>query len=171
MVDHNRDKIEKPEFMSDEDWAKILDQTSSLDRIRSDGKADVQDYLANPAGRSTGAGPSGLPTLLLTTIGRKSGAERTVALVFLQHGDEMVIVGSLAGYDRHPAWCLNLEANPSCWVQLDDRKMKAVARMATAEERVELWPKLDALFPVWAHFQKQTDRPFPIVVLSPTGPA
>ncbi len=166
-----REKIEKPDFMSSEDWAKILDQTSSLDRIRSDGNADVEAYLADPAGRASGAGPSGLPTLLLTTVGRKSGVRRTVALVFLQHGEQMVVVGSLAGYDRHPAWCLNLEANPDCWVQLDDRKMKAVAHIASDRERKELWPKLNALFPVWAHFQKQTDRPFPLVVLSPTGPA
>jgi deazaflavin-dependent oxidoreductase (nitroreductase family) len=166
-----RENIEKPDFMSDEDWAMIQDQTSSLDRIRSDGKADVEDYLANPAGRSTGQGPSGLPTLLLTTIGRKSGKQRTVALVFLRHGDEMVVVGSLAGYDQHPAWCLNVEANPQCWVQLDERKMKAVARSASEQERKDLWPSLNELFPVWGHFQKQTERPFPIVILSPTGPA
>jgi deazaflavin-dependent oxidoreductase (nitroreductase family) len=171
MADTDRMNIEKPDFMSDEDWATILDQTSSLERIRSDGKADVEAYLADPAGRASGAGPSGLPTLLLTTIGRKSGVERTVALVFLQHGEEMVVVGSLAGYDRHPAWSLNAQANPDCWVQLDDRKMKAVARQASDEERKALWPKLNELFPVWAHFQKQTDRPFPIVILSPTGPA
>jgi deazaflavin-dependent oxidoreductase (nitroreductase family) len=166
-----REDIEKPEFMSDEDWAMIQDQTSSIDRIHRDGKADVEDYLANPAGRSTGQGPSGLPTLLLTSIGRKSGEKRTVALVFLQHGEDMVVVGSLAGYDRHPAWCLNVAANPDCWVQLDDRKMSAVARNATDEERAELWPKLNAMFPVWGHFQKQTDRPFPIVILTPKGPA
>jgi deazaflavin-dependent oxidoreductase (nitroreductase family) len=166
-----RDSIEKPEFMSEEDWATILDQTSSLDRIRSDGKADVEAYLANPAGRAAGEGPSGLPTLLLTSTGRKSGTKRTVALVFLQYGDEMVVVGSLAGYDKHPAWCLNVKANPDCWVQLDDRRMKAVARSASDQERAELWPKLDQLFPVWAHFQKQTERPFPLVILTPTGPA
>ncbi len=170
-MDQNREQIKKPDFMSDEDWAKILDQTSSLDRIRSDGNADVQDYLANPAGRATGAGPSGLPTLLLTTVGRKSGEKRTVALVFLQDGENLVVVGSLAGYDRNPAWCLNLEANPNCWVQLDDRKMKAVSRMASDGERKALWAKLDAMFPVWAHFQKQTDRPFPLIVITPTGPA
>ena len=166
-----RDSIEKPEFMSDEDWATILDQTSSIDRIHSDGKADVEGYLANPKGRATGEGPSGLPTLLLTSVGRKSGKERTVALVFLQHGDDMIVVGSLAGYDRHPAWCLNVTANPDCWLQLDDKKMKAVARNATDAERADLWDKLNTMFPVWGHFQKQTDRPFPIVVLTPTGPA
>lgn len=167
----DRTKIEKPEFMSEEDWATILDQTSSIDRIHSDGAADVEAYLADPTGRATGEGPSGLPTLLLTTIGRKSGKERTVALVFLQHGEDMIVVRSLAGYDKHPAWCLNVNANPDCWVQLDDKKMKAVARNASDAERADLWEKLNAMFPVWGHFQTVTDRPFPIVILTPTGPA
>jgi deazaflavin-dependent oxidoreductase (nitroreductase family) len=107
----------------------------------------------------------------LTCIGRKSGEQRTTPLVFLQDGEEMVVVGSLAGYDTNPAWYLNVSANPECWVQLDDRKMKAVSRDATDEERAELWPRLAAMFPVWDFFQKQTDRPFSIVILSPTGPA
>jgi len=164
-------KIEKPDFMSEEEWATVLDQTSSLDRIRSDGKADVEAYRSDPTGRSSGGSKMGLPTLLLTTIGRKSGKERTVALVFLTHGEEMVVVGSLAGYDSHPAWCHNVAANPDCWVQIDDKKMTAVARNASDEERADLWPKLNAMFPVWGHFQKQTDRPFPIVILSSTGAA
>ncbi len=167
----SRDNIEKPDFLSDEDWATVSDQTSSLKRIRSDGKADVEAYLADPAGRATGGGPSGLPTLLLTAIGRKSGEQRTVALVFLQHGEEMVVVASLAGYDSNPAWYLNVSANSKCWVQLDDKKMKAVAREASEQERKELWPKLTTLLPLWSHFQNQTERPFPIVILKPTGPA
>jgi len=167
----DRENMTKPDFMSDAEWAALKDMTSSLERIKGDAKADVEAYLANPEGRSTGAGPSGLPTLLLTCIGRKSGETRTVPLVFLQNGEDIVIVGSLAGYDQHPAWYLNVRANPKCWVQLDRRKMSAVARDATDEEREALWPKLNALFPVWGHFQKQTDRPFPIVILSPTGPA
>ena len=167
----NREEMKKPDFLSDQDWATLKDQTSSLARIRGDAKADVEAYLANPDGRSTGAGPSGLPTLLLTSIGRKSGEQRTVPLVFLRNGEDMVIVGSLAGYDQHPAWSRNLSANPQCWVQLDRRKMTAVARQATEKERQELWPKLIALLPLWDLFQQQTERPFPIVILSPTGPA
>ena len=167
----NREDLKRPDFMSDEDFKWLMDATSSLERIRGDAKADVEAYLANPDGRSTGAGPSGLPTRLLTCVGRKSGEKRTVPLVFLQRGAEMIIVGSLAGYDKHPTWYLNISANPQCLVQLDRRKMTAVARDATDEERKELWPKLTAIFPVWGYFQKQTDRPFPIVVLSPTGPA
>jgi len=167
----NREEMEKPDYLSDAEWAYLKDQTSSLARIRGDAKADVEAYLANPDGRSTGAGPSGLPTLLLTSIGRKSGEQRTVPLVFLRNGEDMVIVGSLAGYDQHPAWSRNLSANPQCWVQLDRRKMTAVARQATEKERQELWPKLIALLPLWDLFQQQTERPFPIVILSPTGPA
>lgn len=166
-----RDQMTKPEFLSDEQWAYLKEQTSSLERIRSDGKADVEAYLESPDGRAEGKGPSGLPTLLLTTVGRKSGEKRTVALVFLQHGEDVVIVASLAGYDQNPAWYLNISANPKCWVQLDRRKMTAVAREATDKERKDLWPKLTKLLPLWELFQKQTDRPFPIVILSPTGPA
>jgi len=166
-----RENWEKPDFMSDEEFQWLLDATSSVERIRSDAKTDVADYLANPKGRSTGAGPSGLPTLLLTTVGRKSGQQRTTPLVFLQNGEDMVVVASLAGYKQNPAWYLNLSANSKCWVQLDDRKMAAVARDATDEEREDLWPKLIALFPTWGFFQKGSDRRFPIVIISPTGPA
>ena len=167
----NREAMQKPDFLTDEQWAYLKDQTSSLERIRSDGKADCADYLANPDGRSTGAGPSGLPTLLLTCIGRKSGEQRTTPLVFLQDGERMVVVASLAGYDRNPAWYGNLRANPQCWVQLDRRKMAAVARDATDSERRDLWPRLVAILPLWEMFQKATERPFPIVILTPTGPA
>jgi deazaflavin-dependent oxidoreductase (nitroreductase family) len=163
--------MEKPDFMSDADFEWLMNATSSLERIRDDAKADVEAYRANPDGRSTGAGPSGLPTLLLTCVGRKSGEQRTVPLVFLQHGEDMVIVGSLAGYDKHPTWYFNISANSKCWVQRDRRTMTAVAHEATDKEREALWPKLIALFPLWDYFQKQTNRSFPIVILSPTGPA
>ena len=69
MATENRESMVKPEFMSEEDWEMIKGQTASLDRIKGDAEADVEDYLANPDGRATGAGPSGLPTLLLTCIG------------------------------------------------------------------------------------------------------
>ena len=167
----NRDSMVKPDFLTDDEWAYLKDQTSSLGRIRSDGKADVAAYLANPEGRAAGKGPSGLPTLLLTTVGNKSGEPRTVALVFLQDGERMVVVASLAGYDQNPAWYRNLRAQPKCRVQLDHQKMQATARDATDVERKALWPRLVALLPLWDLFQKQTDRAFPIVILTPTGAA
>ena len=78
---------------------------------------------------------------------------------------------TLAGYDTHPAWYLNLQAQPNCWVQLDRNKSKAAARDATAAEREQLWPRLTALFPPWGYFQKQTDRPFAIVIITPSAAA
>ena len=167
----NRENMKKPDYLSDEDWETLKDQTSSLERIKSDAQADVEAYLADPDGRASGGGPSGLPTLLLTCIGRKSGEKRTTPLIFVQHGEEMVVVGSLAGYDTHPAWYHNVSANSECWVQLDRKKLTAVARVASDAERAELWPKLTEMFPPLGFFQKQTDRRFSIVILSPTGPA
>lgn len=168
----NRENMKKPDFLSDEAWAFTKEATSSLERIRSDAKADAARYLANPDGWTTGENSSmGLPTLLLTVTGRKSGAKRTTPLVFLQLGEEMVVVGSLAGYDSHPAWYLNISADHNCWVQKDREKFTCVARDATPAERDALWPKLDKVFPAWGFFQKQTDRPFAIVILKPTGPA
>ena len=74
----NRDQMVKPDFLSDDEWAYLKDQTSSLGRIRSDGKADVAAYLAEPDGRAEGKGPSGLPTLWLTTT--RSGRSAPVAV-------------------------------------------------------------------------------------------
>jgi len=164
---NDRENLQKPEFMSEEDWAMLKDQTSSISRIRGDAHADVERYLANPKGWATGEGsPSGLPTLLLHSIGAKSGKPRIAPLVFMSHGDEWIVVGSLAGYDSHPAWVHNINANPKCHVQLDEEKFPAVARHMTDEERAELWPKIREFFPPWGYFQDQTDRPFALVILS-----
>ena len=78
MATNDREQMVKPDFMSEEDWEGLKNATASLERIRGDAKADVARYLANPEGWSTGKGsPSGLPTLLLTMVGRKSGKEHT----------------------------------------------------------------------------------------------
>lgn len=172
MTTNDRDHLVKPDFMSEEEWEGFKQATASLERIRGDAKADVERYLASPDGWASGEGSrSGFPTLLLTTIGRKSGEQRTTPLVFMQNGDDVVVVGSLAGYDNHPTWYLNIKAEPNCWVQLDRKRMRALARDASEAERAELWPRLTALFPAWGYFQQQTDRPFAIVILSPTAPA
>lgn len=166
MANDNRDKLKKPEFLTEDQFQGLLDATSSVERIRGDAKADVERYKANPDGWSTGKGsPSGLPTLLLSTTGRKSGEKRTTPLVFLQDGERMVVVGSLAGYDQHPTWYLNITADKNCWVQKDRDQFVCTARDVTDAERAALWPKLDQVFPAWGYFQKQTDRPFPMVIL------
>ena len=168
----NRDLMTKPDFLTDEEWERLKEQTASLDRIRGDAKADVESYLANPDGRSKGIPPWGVPTLLLTHFGRKSGKPHITPLVFLKQGDEMFIVGSLAGYDEDPAWVKNLRARPECKVQLDREKTNASAREVTdSSEREALWPKLHQVFPSWYYFQHTTPRPFGIFALKSTGPA
>lgn len=169
MATDNRDKLVKPDFLTEEQFKGLLDATSSLSRIRGDAKADVERYKANPDGWASGKGsPSGLPTMLLTTTGRKSGEKRTTPLVFMQDGEQMVIVGSLAGYDENPTWYINISANKTCWVQRDRDVSVCLARDVTDAERAALWPKLDQVFPAWGYFQKQTDRPFPMVILEVT---
>jgi len=168
----DRDKMPKPDFMTEEQWAWFKARTSSVDLIVSDAQADVKAYLASPAGRASGATASGgFPTLLLTTIGRKSGEKRTTPAVFMRNGKDLIVVGSLAGYDEHPSWVRNLNTNPNCWVQLDFDKYTATSRDAIAEERKALWPDLIRVFPAWGYFQQQTERPFAIKFLTPTGPA
>lgn len=167
-----RAKMVKPEGMSEEDWQGLRDATSSLERIRGDAKEDVKRFLENPDGWASGEGsPSGLPTILLIAIGRKSGEKRTTPLVFFGNGDDMIVVGSLAGYDEHPAWVLNVNANPDCWVQRDRDVLTCKAAHLTDEERAELWPQMVEMFPPWGYFQDQTDRPFALVKLTPTGKA
>jgi len=170
---NDRSTLVKPEGMPDEVFEAIKDSTASLDKIRNDAHADVADYIVKPDGRAQmgGTGKMGLPTLLLTVVGRKSGEKRTTPLIFVQDGENMVVTGSLAGYDQHPTWYLNLKANPNCWLQVERKKMTAVARDATEEERKNLWPRLADMFPGLGYFQTQTERQFPIVILSATGPA
>jgi deazaflavin-dependent oxidoreductase (nitroreductase family) len=169
MATNNRDKLVKPDFMTDEQFEWLKSATGSLDQIRGDAKADVQRYLDKPDGWADGSGsPSGLPTLLLTTTGRKSGEKRTTPLVFLQWGEHMVVVGSLAGYDQDPTWYVNMKTNRTCWVQKNREKFVCIGRDVTDAERAALWPELDKVFPAWGYFQKTTDRPFPMVSLEIT---
>ena len=113
--------------------------------------------------------PWGIPVLLLTTIGRKSGQPRTLPLIFIEEGDHIIIVASKGGLPSEPLWYKNLVANPECDVQIKRRKMKAKARTASPEEREALWPKLVAHYPDYASYATWTDRIIPVVILEPVG--
>jgi len=111
----------------------------------------------------------GMDALELTTIGRKSGEPRAVMLTSpLQEDDMIVIVASRGGDDHHPAWFLNLQANPDVKVSLKGgpaRDMKA--HVADADERARLWPKVTADHKNYADYQTKTDREIPLVLLTP----
>jgi deazaflavin-dependent oxidoreductase (nitroreductase family) len=112
----------------------------------------------------------GMPVLRLTTIGRKSGLPRTSMLTSpVQDGDKLVIVASYGGDDRHPAWFHNLRDNPDVEVLMDGRDRKMRARVATPDERAELWPRVTQAYKGYAGYQTRTDREIPLVILEPAG--
>lgn len=114
---------------------------------------------------SLGGGKGMVPTLLLTTKGRKSGRELTLPLIFGRSGDDYMVVASKGGSPEHPAWYLNLEADSSVKVQVKADKFNARARTANAQERAKLWPKMAEIYAPYADYQKKTDRQIPIVIL------
>lgn len=108
---------------------------------------------------------NGTRTLLLTTVGRKSGEERTTPLIYGRDGDSYVIVASKGGAPEPPAWYLNLSAEPEVEVQVLGDRFKARARTATADEKPALWEKMVAEWPSYDEYQEKTEREIPVVVL------
>jgi deazaflavin-dependent oxidoreductase (nitroreductase family) len=118
-------------------------------------------------GRIGGSLP-GLPKLLLLDhVGAKSGKKRTTPLVYMPEGEDMLIVASKGGYDKHPGWYHNLRANPDTTVQIGSRRIPVHARVASAEESKRLWPKAGDYNPAWESYRHRTDREIPIVLLEP----
>lgn len=126
----------------------------------------IQRYVAT-GGADGHEWRPGVPTLLLTTRGRRSGQLRRTALIYGRAGDAYVVVASQGGAPKHPAWYLNLEADPRVHVQVGAEELDARARTATGEERAALWPELAAIWPAYEDYQRRTDREIPVVVLDP----
>jgi deazaflavin-dependent oxidoreductase (nitroreductase family) len=116
---------------------------------------------------------SGMDVLELTTTGRKSGQPRTVMLTSpLQQGDAIVVVASRGGDDKHPSWFLNLRDNPDVEVVLAGQPKKSMrARVASPEERAELWPAITGKHRNYAGYQSKTTREIPLVMLEPVDQA
>ena len=113
-----------------------------------------------------------MPVLELTTTGRKSGQARKVMLTSpLQVGESLVIVASRGGDDQHPAWFHNLRDNPNVEVNYKGGGTRSmIARIATADERAEMWPKVTARYKNYAGYQSRTQREIPLVLLQPSPP-
>jgi deazaflavin-dependent oxidoreductase (nitroreductase family) len=114
---------------------------------------------------------NGVPILLLTTTGRRSGEPRTNALIFGRDGDDYLVVASMGGAPAHPKWYLNLQAEPDAQVQVRGEHLKVSARTATEEEKPRLWKIMTAGWPNYDVYQTRTDRVIPLVVLTPSGRA
>ena len=109
----------------------------------------------------------GVPTLLLTTRGRKSGLLRRTALIFGRDGKNYMVVASKGGAPKHPAWYLNLVANPEVKIQVGADKFTVRARTATQEEKPRLWKIMADIFPNYNVYQAKAGREIPLVILEP----
>ncbi len=115
-------------------------------------------------------GPGLLPTLLLTTIGRKSGEPRPLPLIYGEADGSYVIIASKGGMPSHPVWFLNLEANPECDLMVGPKAVKARARVAEGDERQRLWEMMAKIYPPYDEYQERAGaRTIPVVVLDPVG--
>jgi deazaflavin-dependent oxidoreductase (nitroreductase family) len=127
------------------------------------GEEHVRRYLETDG--AVGHEWNGVPTLVLTTTGRKSGQQRRSAMIYGQHGDAFVVIASQGGAPVHPNWYLNLEAEPSVELQVGAEHFAARARTAEGEERERLWALMASIWPNFNVYQTRTDRRIPVVVL------
>lgn len=110
----------------------------------------------------------GMPAVELHTTGRVSGRARSTMLTApVVDGDRVVLVASKGGDDRNPDWYQNLTARPEVELTMDGRCRPMRARTATAEEKVELWPRVLAAYKGYAGYQRRTDRDIPLVICEP----
>ena len=110
---------------------------------------------------------AGAPVALVESVGRKSGKRRTHPLIATKDGDDIIVVASKGGVHRHPAWYLNLMANPETTVNFNGEVRRVRAREAEGEERERLWKLMTEIYPTYEDYQRRTDRRIPVIVLEP----
>jgi deazaflavin-dependent oxidoreductase (nitroreductase family) len=109
----------------------------------------------------------GMPILVLTTVGRKTGKHRSIPLAFLRWGDAFAVMASNAGSDHLPAWWLNLRAEPAAEILVDRTRYKVTARWADPQEDEAIWDTVASLNPGFDEYRQLTERQIPVVLLEP----
>ena len=109
----------------------------------------------------------GMPVLLLSTTGARTGQRRTTPLTYLPDGERYVVIGSFLGEPRHPGWVHNLRKDPRAEVQVGSSKRAVVAHEAQGEERARLWQRAVDLGAGYEEYEGRTEREIPVVVLQP----
>lgn len=109
------------------------------------------------------------PLLLLNTVGRKTGRKRTTPLIYVMDGENFVIIASKGGAPTHPAWYLNLMANPDVKVEVGDREVHVKAEEVYGEDKSRLWRKMVETYPTYDDYQMKTERKIPLLVLRPVN--
>jgi deazaflavin-dependent oxidoreductase (nitroreductase family) len=119
--------------------------------------------------RGKGIRIAGLPLLLLTTVGARSGRTRTVPLLWIPDGEERwLVVASSGGMAAHPAWYVNMVKNPDkVWIEVTGRRRRVEPESLTGTEREAVWSRIKALAPVYRTYEQKTDRQIPVIRLAP----
>jgi deazaflavin-dependent oxidoreductase (nitroreductase family) len=123
----------------------------------------IDEFRAN--GGKVGGAFEGSRLLLLQTTGAKTGRSRVKPLVYRRDGDRLVVFGTKGGSPTHPEWFYNVRANPRVTVEVGSDRFEADARVALPDERERLWRLQTQDVPVFADYQKKTDRTIPVVIL------
>jgi F420H(2)-dependent quinone reductase len=132
----------------------------------------VHTFLYRVTGGRVGGRLPGLPPmLLLDHVGANSGKRRTVPLVYMPDGEELVVVAAKGGHPHNPAWVHNLRAFPDTEVQVGSGRTKVRAREAIGDERQRLWSRAVDYNPLWGSYQRRTDRTVPLIILQPRSSA
>lgn len=130
--------------------------------------ARKQAELLEDSGGTEGTTLNGMPVILLTTKGNKSGKLRKTPLMRVEHDGEYAAVASLGGAPKHPVWYFNIKAEPHVELQDGTEKADYIAREVTGDEKAVWWERAVAAFPPYAEYQTKTDREIPVFVLSRT---
>ncbi len=134
-------------------------------RYRESSGSHVERYLASDGADGFNDNSHAAPTLLLTTIGRRSGNEIVTPLYYGEHAGTYIVIASYAGSDSHPKWYLNLQADPNVRVQIKGESFTALARAANDAEKARLWPIMADAYPFYNDYLAATDRDIPLVIL------
>jgi len=129
--------------------------------------ARKQAELYEATGGAEGGDLRGMPVVVLTTVGAKSGKLRKTALMRVEHEGVYAVVASLGGAPKHPVWYFNLKADPHVELQDGPTKRDYLAREVTGDEKAAWWERAVAAYPPYDDYQRKTDRLIPVFVLEP----
>lgn len=125
----------------------------------------VAEYEASGGQRANTLRDTGLPVIIVTTKGNKSGKLRKFALMRVEHEGEYALVASMGGAPKNPVWYHNIKADPSAlMIQDGPEPFDAQAREVTGDEKAVWWERAVAAFPPYAEYQQKTDRVIPVFV-------
>ena len=127
----------------------------------------VELYESSGGTKGTTLADTGMPVILLTTVGAKSGKIRKTPLMRVEHDGKYAAVASQGGSPKHPLWYYNFLANPRVELQDGPKSVEMIAREVSGDERAQWWERSVAAFPPYAEYQQKTDRIIPVFVLEP----